>query len=131
LPASGIAAFIRRCDCGSTAAGLIEVFALGRVPLAISARCYHARLHRLHKDNCRFVCENNPDRLAVKTLADQDFLAVYGVQTLSYPWLIGDIGALRDSGVGSLRRLGAGLRHGRGHQDLSRRARGLRGRRGR
>ena len=39
----------------------IEVFAFGRMPLAISARCFHARAHHLHKDGCQFVCGNDPD----------------------------------------------------------------------
>jgi O2-independent ubiquinone biosynthesis protein UbiV len=84
---------------------LFEVFAFGRAPLAISARCYHARLHKLHKDNCRFVCHKDPDGLAMKTLEDQDFLAINGVQTLSYAStnLLGDVGMLRRSRVGSLR----------------------------
>ena len=83
----------------------VEVFAFGRVPLAISARCYHARLHKLHKDNCRFVCEKDPDGLVVKTLEEQDFLAINGVQTLSHSCanLLRDIGALREAGVRSLR----------------------------
>lgn len=83
----------------------IEVFAFGRVPLAISARCYHARVHKLAKDNCRFVCEKDPDGLALKTLEHQDFLTINGVQTLSYTCtnLLGDIGVLRAAGVGSLR----------------------------
>ncbi|MCS3728498.1 collagenase-like PrtC family protease [Bradyrhizobium betae] len=84
---------------------VIEIFAFGRVPLAISARCYHARLHRLSKDNCRFVCEKDPDGLALKTLDQQDFLTINGVQTLSHACtnLVGDIAALREAGVGSLR----------------------------
>lgn len=84
---------------------LIEVFAFGRTPLAISARCYHARLHKLHKDNCQFVCEKDPDGLVVKTLDDQEFLTMNGVQTLSHSVtnLLGDIGALKLGGVGSLR----------------------------
>ena len=60
-----------------------ELFAFGRLPLAISGRCYHARLHRLHKDSCQFTCEKDPDGLAVDTLDDQAFLAINGVQTLS------------------------------------------------
>ncbi|MGW1425505.1 ubiquinone anaerobic biosynthesis protein UbiV [Bradyrhizobium manausense] len=84
---------------------LIEIFAFGRVPLAISARCYHARLHKLSKDNCRFVCEKDPDGLALKTLDQQEFLTVNGVQTLSHACtnLIGDIAALREARIGSLR----------------------------
>ncbi|PJG54351.1 U32 family peptidase [Bradyrhizobium forestalis] len=83
----------------------IELFAFGRVPLAISARCYHARLHKLAKDNCRFVCEKDPDGLLLNTLEQQDFLAVNGVQTLSHSCanLLGDAGILRESNVGSLR----------------------------
>lgn len=60
-----------------------ELFAFGRLPLAISGRCYHARLHGLHKDSCQFTCEKDPDGLAVDTLDDQQFLAINGVQTLS------------------------------------------------
>lgn len=83
----------------------IEVFAFGRVPLAISARCYHARVHKLAKDNCRFVCEKDPDGLVLKTLENQDFLTINGVQTLSYSCmnLLREIGTLRENGVGSLR----------------------------
>ena len=84
---------------------LIEVFAFGRVPLAIAGRCYHARLHKLSKDNCRFVCEKDPDGLALKTLDQQDFLTINGVQTLSHACtnLIGDIEGLREAGIRSLR----------------------------
>lgn len=83
----------------------VEVFAFGRVPLAISARCYHARVHKLAKDNCRFVCDKDPDGLALKTLEQQDFLAINGVQTLSYACtnLLGDASRLREAHVASLR----------------------------
>lgn len=83
----------------------IEVFAFGRVPLAISARCYHARVHGRAKDACQFVCDHDPDGMVVRTLDGQDFLAVNGVQTLSYNCcnLIGDIAALREAGVTALR----------------------------
>ena len=60
-----------------------EIFAFGRLPLALSGRCYHARLNGLHKDSCQFTCEQDPDGLAVDTLDDQSFLAINGVQTLS------------------------------------------------
>ncbi|MFC5384541.1 U32 family peptidase [Aquamicrobium segne] len=60
-----------------------ELFAFGRLPLALSGRCYHARLHGLHKDSCQFTCEQDLDGLAVDTLDDQSFLAINGVQTLS------------------------------------------------
>ena len=61
----------------------IELFAFGRLPLALSGRCYHARLHGLHKDSCQFTCEQDPDGLAVDTLDGRPFLAINGVQTLS------------------------------------------------
>lgn len=60
-----------------------EIFAFGRLPLAVSGRCYHARHHGLHKDSCQFTCEKDPDGLAVDTLDGQQFLAINGVQTLS------------------------------------------------
>jgi len=100
LPLSSVAAIARALPNVT-----IEVFAFGRVPLAISARCYHARLHKLAKDNCQFVCEKDPDGLPLKTLDAQDFLTINGVQTLSYTCndLLGDIGALRGASVRSLR----------------------------
>ena len=82
-----------------------EVFAFGRVPLAVSARCYHARIHGLAKDSCQYVCERDPDGLDVETLDGQKFLAVNGIQTLSQSWcnLIGAIGELSAAGVGAVR----------------------------
>lgn len=82
-----------------------EVFAFGKVPLAISARCYHARAHKLTKDNCRFVCEQDPDGMSVRTLDGAGFLSVNGVQTLSHGCasLLRDIPALGRAGVASLR----------------------------
>ncbi len=83
----------------------IEVFAFGRIPLAISARCYHARARGLHKDNCRFVCGEDPDGMTVETLDAEPFLAVNGLQTLSHAAmnLIEDIPLLAQSGVRALR----------------------------
>ena len=98
----------------------VEVFAFGRVPLAISARCYHARLHKLSKDNCRFVCEKDPDGLAVDTLDGEHFLAVNGVQTLSHTCanLIGDLQGAREAWRRRLPAVAAVLRHGRGRARL-------------
>lgn len=82
-----------------------EVWAYGRTPLAISARCYHARAHGLTKDSCQFVCGVDADGLEVDTLEDQAFLAINGVQTMSYNYsnLVGDVDTLRQAGVGALR----------------------------
>lgn len=60
-----------------------EVFALGRLPLAYSARCYTARSHNLPKDDCQFKCIDYPDGRLLKTREDQDFLVLNGIQTQS------------------------------------------------
>ncbi len=79
----------------------LEVQAFGRLPLAISARCFHARAHRRHKDGCQFVCANDSDGLAVHTLENEPFLAINGTQTMSHTCvnLTGDIAALRRAGI--------------------------------
>ena len=60
-----------------------EVFALGRLPLAYSARCYTARSHNLPKDDCQFKCLDYPEGRMLKTQEDQDFLVLNGIQTQS------------------------------------------------
>ena len=60
-----------------------EVFALGRLPLAYSARCYTARAHNLPKDECQFKCLEYPDGLMLKTQEKQEFLVLNGIQTQS------------------------------------------------
>ena len=59
----------------------------------------------LTKDSCQFVCANDDDGLQVDTLDGQAFLAVNGVQTMSFNYasLAGDVEALAQAGVGSLR----------------------------
>ncbi|MEA1649067.1 U32 family peptidase [Nitrospirillum sp. BR 11164] len=112
LTADAIAALSRAAlVCGTG----LEVQAFGRLPLAISARCYHARAHGLHKDGCRYVCEKHPDGMDLDTLdgdtqaggkpASGPFLTVNGVQTLSgsYLDLLGDLGRLRALGVSRFR----------------------------
>jgi collagenase-like PrtC family protease len=100
LPASSIRAIVE----GAPELAF-EVFAFGRVPLAISARCAHARLKGLVKDNCGFVCGEDPDGLQVDTLDHQPFLALNGVQTMSSACqsLVTDVPLLRSIGVRSLR----------------------------
>jgi len=82
-----------------------EVWAFGRLPLAISGRCYHARVHGHAKDSCQFVCDRDEDGLLVETLDGQNFLAINGVQTLSstYCSLLPDLAVLKKAGVSSLR----------------------------
>jgi len=83
----------------------LEVAVFGRMPLALSARCYHARAHGRTKDSCRFVCEEDPDGLELRTLGGQPFLAINGVQTLSYEFLnlIDRVEELRQMGVSRFR----------------------------
>jgi collagenase-like PrtC family protease len=83
----------------------LEAWAFGRAPLAISARCYHARLHGLAKDSCQFVCGEDADGLAADTLDGKRFLAVNGVQTLSEACInvIEDLPALIAAGVRAFR----------------------------
>ncbi len=83
----------------------IEVWGHGRLPLAISGRCYHARLHGRTKDNCQFACDQDPDGKDVKTLDDQPFMAMNGVQTLSdtYASVAHHVQALTQAGVSALR----------------------------
>ena len=92
-------------EAAGEAGASVEVWAYGRIPLAISSRCYHARVHGLSKDSCQFVCANDPDGWATQTMDGADFLAVNGVQTLSHVYgnLIGDLDPLAAAGVSALR----------------------------
>ncbi|MDE2181599.1 MAG: U32 family peptidase [Alphaproteobacteria bacterium] len=84
---------------------VVEVFAFGRAPLALSARCYHARAHGVPKDACQFVCDRDADGMDVTTIDGRPFLAVNGIQTMGYVVTAAthQIAALRDAGVVSLR----------------------------
>lgn len=83
----------------------VEVQVFGRASLALSARCYHARAHGHTKDNCQFVCEQDPDGMPLQTIARQDFLVINGIQTLSHSYvsLLGEIEDLQAMGIGHLR----------------------------
>lgn len=84
---------------------VVEVFAFGRAPLALSARCYHARADGLPKDACQFVCEKDADGMDVHTIDGKPFLAVNGIQTLGHVVTTAthQVSELRDAGVVSLR----------------------------
>jgi collagenase-like PrtC family protease len=60
-----------------------EVLVFGRLPLALSARCFTARAHRLPKDECEFRCRDYPDGLALATRDGNGFLTLNGIQTQS------------------------------------------------
>lgn len=90
---------------GSDVGAELEIFAFGRMPLAISARCAHARSKGRIKDNCLFVCGEDPDGLAVRTLDGQSFLALNGVQTISHNCqvLLQELPELTEAGILSFR----------------------------
>ena len=82
-----------------------EVFSYGRLPLAFSSRCFTARFHNLPKDDCRFLCIDDPDGKTMRTREGKPFLVINGIQTQSalvYN-LIGDLDSLRSNGVDVLR----------------------------
>lgn len=83
----------------------LEVQVFGRFPLAISARCAHARAYGLHKHNCRYICHEDPDGMEVQTLDHQPFLSVNGLQTLSYPYgnLLSEIASMKKIGIANFR----------------------------
>ena len=90
---------------GGGASVQTEVFAFGRLPLALSARCFTARHHHLQKDACAFRCLEDPDGLTLRTREGQSFLALNGIQTQSgsVHCLLGQKQALVDAGVTRLR----------------------------
>lgn len=60
-----------------------EAFAYGRLPLAVSARCFTARYHNLTKDHCAYRCLENPEGIPLMTQDDEPFLVLNGLQTQS------------------------------------------------
>lgn len=82
-----------------------EVFAFGRLPLAFSARCFTARRHDLSKDNCQFLCIEDPDGLQLNTREGRPFLVLNGIQTQSAQTynLIHELDELSRLGVDVLR----------------------------
>ena len=104
LPARALAALAEAAATMESPPEL-EVQVFGRTPLAISARCYHARAQGLHRNNCQYVCEADRDGMALDTLDGRPFLAVNGTQTLSFGIgnLAGELAALRAMGIGRFR----------------------------
>ncbi|MCC3306754.1 ubiquinone anaerobic biosynthesis protein UbiV [Sneathiella sp. HT1-7] len=107
---SGASRVVLSCELPSTSVAQLgkaangrelEVQTFGRLPLALSARCYHARSHNLTKDGCQYVCELNPDGMDVRTLDGTPFLAVNGTQTMSYTMnsLLGELDHLKEVGI--------------------------------
>ena len=82
-----------------------EVFAFGRLPLALSARCFTARHYGLNRDECGFRCLDHPDGLLLRTQEGEPFLALNGLQTQSggVQCLLGWRDALLDAGIRRVR----------------------------
>ena len=82
-----------------------ELFALGRMPLAFSARCFTARHHNLPKDDCGFRCIEDPDGLLLQTREGEAFLTLNGIQTQSARVcnLVRELPALQALGIEVLR----------------------------
>lgn len=102
LPAEVPADVIERiCHRARSTGTTIEVQSFGRMSLALSGRCYHARAHGKTRDGCQFVCDREQDGMVISTLDEAPFLVVNGSQVLSYTWLtlLGVIGALKRAGV--------------------------------
>ena len=104
-PELPLASVAKLAAAGRAAGVAVEVWGHGRAPLAISGRCYHARLHDRAKDSCQFVCAEDPDGRTLETLDGRRFLTVNGVQTLghAHTTVAGQIAALEAAGVSSIR----------------------------
>ena len=102
MPASAIRALVPEAAKLGVS---IEVQVFGRVGLALSARCYHARAHGRTKDSCQFVCNEDVDGMTLRTLEDKPFLTVNGIQTMSHDYLnlAGELAELQDMGVARFR----------------------------
>ena len=89
LSAQGVADIVNAAPAHLEA----EVFAYGRLPLAVSARCFTARYHNLDKDHCDYRCLDDPEGKALDTQDGEPFLVLNGVQTQSarvqnlLPWI--------------------------------------------
>lgn len=101
LSQTGLREVLREADLNMQT----EVFSYGRLPLAVSARCFTARYNNLTKDDCGFRCIEHPDGLTVSTQDDQPFLAMNGLQTQSARVynLIDELPAMIEMGVSHAR----------------------------
>lgn len=83
----------------------LEVQVFGRLPLAISARCYHARAHNLNKSGCQYVCDRDADGLTVDTLDGVPFLVINGLQTMSFTYcnLMKELPEMVEMGINNFR----------------------------
>ena len=82
-----------------------ELFAFGRMPLALSARCFTARHYGLKKDSCEYRCLDHPDGITLSTREGQEFLAINGIQTQSAQryLLLDEMPAIAAAGLDAVR----------------------------
>ena len=83
MPPETSGAMLARLQQERPSAMETEVFALGRLPLAYSARCFTARRFNLQKDACEFRCLDFPEGLPLATREGEAFLNLNGTQTQS------------------------------------------------
>lgn len=89
LPATAVRDVVREAPAGVET----EIFSYGRLPLAVSARCFTARYHNLTKDHCEYRCLDDAEGMALRTQDAEPFLVLNGVQTQSarvldlLPWI--------------------------------------------
>ena len=102
MPAEGLK------DLGTLAGEIginLEVQVYGRIGLALSARCYHARAWDRTKDSCKYICDIDSDGMDLHTLEGEPFLTINGIQTQSYSCLnlIREIDQITSYGISGLR----------------------------
>ncbi|MCL2473527.1 MAG: U32 family peptidase [Alphaproteobacteria bacterium] len=78
-----------------------EVQVFGKSPLAIAARCYHARASGIKKHECKIICASDEEGLKVSSLDNQELFSVNGTQVLShgYTVLLNELPLLQKAGV--------------------------------
>ena len=83
----------------------LEAMVFGKMPLAISARCFHARAEDRTRDGCQFACSMDPDGRPIRTLEDMPFLTMNGLQTLSFTCgnLLHELASMQAAGINRFR----------------------------
>ncbi len=61
----------------------VELFSLGHIPLAWSARCFTARSENRDKDDCQLCCINYPEGRKVTSQDGREIFVLNGIQTQS------------------------------------------------
>lgn len=83
----------------------VEVIAHGRLPLAMSARCFTARYHNLSKDHCEYHCIRHPDGIALAAQDGEPLFTINGIQTQSAQpmTLLAELPRFAELGIGCAR----------------------------